>query len=161
MILSFSRMRKIPHRMKNVSCLTKASFRSRRFPSLTHNQPVSTPATLMSIHKMSSQSLPYLTPLVTSANCSRSYFLRSWWVGMWPLKKRETLWFFRVGAELVVFVLFPANFSFWPAASSRAAGRWESSSCSSDWSDDSGGKSTTGSPPLQRPKQSSHHDHLL
>lgn len=41
------------------------------------------------------------------------------------------------------------NLSFGPAASSRAAGRWESSFCSSDWSDDSDGRSTTGRPPLR------------
>lgn len=44
-----------------------------------HENP---PAAMMSFPVTSFQSLAYLTPLVTSANCKRSYFLRSWCVGM-------------------------------------------------------------------------------
>lgn len=35
-IFSFSRIRKIPHRIKKVSCFVRASFRRRRFPSQQH-----------------------------------------------------------------------------------------------------------------------------
>ena len=38
MIFSFSRMRKMPQRMKKASCLARASFSSRRLPSLGHGR---------------------------------------------------------------------------------------------------------------------------
>lgn len=151
MIFSFSRMRKIPQRMKNVSCLTKASFRSSRLPLLKCNWPMRKPAAIMLFPVISSQSFAYLTPFVTSANCKRSYFLKSWCVGMWPWKKNSNR---LVKLDLTWFCLWFWWQCFWPAASSQAAGRWESSSCSSDWSDDSDGKSTKGSPPLHGQKRS-------
>lgn len=105
-IFSFSRMRKMPHRMKKVSCLARASFRRRRLPSLgggtdaqtqSEQRPgrecVETPLVLsqhedvcadFTFYEVSNGKgkILYLTALVTSANCMRWYFLRSSMVGM-------------------------------------------------------------------------------
>lgn len=101
----------------------------------------------------SSPSFTDLTPLVTSANCKRSYFLRSWCVGMWPWGKQQQTGLTRIWTGFDCH--FDENLRFWPAASSQAAGRWESSFCSSDWSDGSDGRSTTGRPPLHTQKKRS------
>lgn len=95
MIFSFSRIRKMPQRIKKVSCFARASFNRRRLPSLgdggkmskhghkTKSQDESTPKAIGSTcvkfllilyfkkSPMENNTILYLTALVTSANCMR------------------------------------------------------------------------------------------
>lgn len=162
MIFSFSRMRKIPQRMKKVSCLTRASFNNKRLPSLTEQEY----RVAIRIHlwgetffntdyyelfrRKKKKKKPDLTALVTSANCMRSYFLSSWFVGMWP-------WKYRMPTGHVLGIISKAILHiqefirhFLLATSWQVAGRWEWVVCSSGRSGGCAGMRRTGTLPLSR-----------
>lgn len=110
------------------------------FPrSTSHTQHLRYYHTNDSCHyHMSEPYVLYLTALVTSANCMRSYFLSSWLLGMWPCQQhKHTCHITYRFPSLLWHTCAHTHADVLPTASWRAAGRWEWVSCSSDRSDDS------------------------